>query len=289
MGKQLLNIPFLLLLFIFASAQTVIAQPDSITGSATGFNAGKGISGKKDSIGGRLELSITEFITSKLPDFMRIYSARLLEKPGLSGKINFNFAIDEFGNVPFCNILNSAIDDDTLENRLADFIISWKFDTIDKPGDVTIVTYPFDFSQENKPGSEALAVGTDSTGGRSKESIFRAIKTQSSEFKKIYHARLADKPGLKGKIYFKFAINELGSVVYCKVDSSTVNDETLENKLAALINRWKFEKTDIPGDIIAVNYPFVFSAGDTSGDAVFVATIAVILSLCLLAAALFIH
>jgi hypothetical protein len=263
MNKQLLNIPFLLPLFILASVQTVTGRPDTI--------------------GGRSELSITEFITSKLPEFMSIYSARLLEKPGLGGKINFNFAIDEFGSVPFCNIINSAIADDTLENRLADFILSWKFDKIDKPGDVTIVTYPFDFSRET------LALGTDSTGGRSKESIFRAIKTKSSEFKKIYRARLADKPGLKGKIYFKFAINELGSVVYCKVDSSTVNDETLENKLAESISRWKFEKTDTPGDILAVNYPFIFTPGGTLSDGVFFAIIAAILSLSLIAAGLLIH
>jgi hypothetical protein len=244
------------------------------------FIPGHAITAPADSIGGRSELSITEFITSKLPEFMRIYSARLLEKPGLGGKINFNFAIDEFGNVSFCNIINSAIDDDTLENRLADFIMSWKFDGIDKPGDVTIVTYPFDFSQGSTPGSETLTVGTDSTGGRSKESIFRAIKTQSSEFKKTYRMRLADKPGLKGKIYFKFAINELGSVVYCKVDRSTVNDTTLENKLAEMICRWKFEKSDVPGDILAVTYPFVFSSGGRSGIGVLLIAAAVIVSLC---------
>ena len=289
MDKQLLNTPFLLLLLLFTSAQTVTAQPDSIAGSAAVVNSGKDISGKNGSVGGRSELSITEFITSKLPEFMRIYAARLLEKPGLGGKINFNFAIDEFGNVPFCNIINSAIGDDTLENRLADFITSWKFGKIDKPGDVTVVTYPFDFSQESKPVSGALTVGTDSTGGRSQGSIFKAIKTQSSEFGKIYRARLADKPGLKGKIYFKFAINELGSVLYCRVDSSTVNDETLEKKLAELISRWKFEKTDTPGDILLVTYPFVFPAGGTLSDGVFFAIIAAILSLSLVAAGLLIH
>ena len=93
MDKLPLNIPFLLLLFIFASAQTASAQTDSMAGSATGFDTGKDISVKNDSVGGRSELSITEFITSTLPEFLRMYSARLLEKPGLSGKINFNFAI----------------------------------------------------------------------------------------------------------------------------------------------------------------------------------------------------
>ena len=262
-GKKLINITCLsclFLLFITMSAQAAAARADSI--------------------GGRSELSITEFIASKLPEFMRIYSARLLEKPGLGGKINFNFAIDEFGNVPFCNIVNSAIDDDTLENRLADFIMSWKFDRIDKPGDVTIVTYPFDFSQESKPGSETLTVGTDSTGGRSKESMFRAIITQSSEFNKIYRMRLADKPGIQGKIFFKFALNELGSVVYCKVDRSTVNDKILENKRAELISRWKFEKSDVPGDILAVTYPFVFPSGGKSGIGVLLIAAAVIVSLC---------
>lgn len=287
MDKSLLNTLSRLLLFLFASAQAVTAQPDSIAGSAIEFNT-EGISGQNNSTGSRSELSITEFIASKLPDFIRIYSARLLERPGLSGKINFNFAIDESGNVPFCNIINSAIGDETLEDRLADFIMSWKFEKIDKPGDLTVVTYPFDFSQESNPGSKAVSARTDSTEGRSTASIFRAIKKQSSEFKKIYRSRLSDRPGLKGKVYFKLAINELGNVLYCRVDSSTVNDVTLENKLAELIRKWKFDKTDIPGDILLVNYPFIFSSGGESGNTVLVATIATILSLCLLAAGLFV-
>ncbi|MBN2189094.1 MAG: AgmX/PglI C-terminal domain-containing protein [Chitinispirillaceae bacterium] len=261
--QQLINFSCLLLLFMFASSQTTAARPDSI--------------------GGRSELSITEFIASKLPEFMRIYSARLLEMPGVGGKIDFNFAIDESGDVPFCNIVNSAIGDDTLENRLADFIMNWKFEKIDKPGDITVVTYPFDFSQESKRGGGALAVGTDTAAGRSKESIFRAIKMQSSEFKKIYRARLAEKPGLKGKIYFKFAINERGSVTHCRVDSSTVNDTTLEKRLAELISGWTFERSDTPGDILAVTYPFVFSPRGSSGIGVLFIAAAAIVSLCLLA------
>jgi hypothetical protein len=279
MKKILAIFPSLLLLLIVSFTTPL----DSIAGSAAVFVKGKTISVQNDSVAGRSELSIAEFISSKLPEFMSIYAARLLEKSGLSGKISFNFAIDEFGNVPFCNIINSAIHDDTLEDRLSDFIMNWKFDKIDKPGDITVVTYPFDFSQESRSGSEALAVGTDSTGGRSKKSIFKAIKTQSSEFKKIYRARLADRPGLKGKIYFKFAINEFGSVVYCKIDRSTVNDETLENKLAELISRWKFEKTDTPGDLIAVNYPFIFTPGGKPGNGVVLITAAGLLSLGLLA------
>jgi hypothetical protein len=287
-GKSILPsvVQFLLISFVLATIHTVSAQSEPNAGPAAGGSITvRGITAKIDSAGGRSELSITEFITSKLPQFMSIYAARLLQRPGLSGKITFNFAIDESGSVPFCNIINPSLGDDTLEDRLADFIMGWKFEKSDKPGNITVVTYPFDFSQESAPGAETLALGADTTGSRSTESIFRSIKEQSSVFKKIYRDRCAEKPGLKGNVRFKFAINESGNVMYCKVDSSTVNDKTLENLLAASIAKWKFEISDVPGDLLVVTYPFVFSSG-TESDAAFIATVAVILALCLLAAGL---
>jgi TonB family protein len=270
MGRQLSYMTLLLLFSAAASAQSLSVSPYSTAGSAEG----------------RSDLSITEFIASKLPELLRIYAARLAEKPGVGGTIHFNFAIDESGNVPFCAVVNSAIGDDTLENRLADFIMSWKFDTAGTPGNVVMVTCPFDFSREKRPGGEALTVGTDTIGGRSKESILRTVKKRSSVFRELYRARLADKPGLEGAVCFRFVINESGKVVSCRVDSSTVNDRTLENRLAEEIRGWTFEKTDIPGDIAAVTYPFVFSAGVKRGTGVLLIAAALIVSLCSLVIAL---
>jgi hypothetical protein len=75
------------------------------------------------------------------------YNKRLREKPGLKGKITCKFAIDEFGKVIFCEVVNSDMDDSTLEADIIDKIKRWVFEKIDKPGDVTEVVYPFAFSQ----------------------------------------------------------------------------------------------------------------------------------------------
>jgi len=75
------------------------------------------------------------------------YNKRLREKPGLKGKITVKFAIDEFGKVIFCEVLESTMGDSELEATVVDKIKRWVFEKIDKPGDVTEVVYPFVFSQ----------------------------------------------------------------------------------------------------------------------------------------------
>lgn len=75
------------------------------------------------------------------------YNKRLREKPGLKGRITVRFAIDEFGNVLYCAVEESSIDDNILETLVMNRIKHWRFEKIDKPGDITEVVYPFVFSQ----------------------------------------------------------------------------------------------------------------------------------------------
>jgi TonB family protein len=75
------------------------------------------------------------------------YNKRLREKPGLGGKITVKFAIDEFGTVIFCQIVDTNMGDPTLEQEVVSKIKRWAFGKIDKPGDVTEVIYPFAFTQ----------------------------------------------------------------------------------------------------------------------------------------------
>jgi len=282
MKKSLLNIPSLLLLLIVSSVTALTTPPDSIVGTASEFTMNDGISGKNDFIGGRSKLSITIVIIEKLSEFKRIYTLRLLEKPGLEGEIDFKFGIDESGRVPFCTVAGSTMNDGTLENQFADFIKNWRFDKIDKPGDVFEVTYPFYFSPGSRPDTAGGTAAVHLMGGRSKGSIARVVTARLSELKKAYNARLSDKPGLGGRIIFIFAVNDLGSVIYCTVDRSTVNDEVLEKQLAGLINNWKFDKIDKSGDITKVTYPFVFTPGGKPGNGVLLIAAAVLLSLGLL-------
>jgi TonB family protein len=97
------------------------------------------------------------------------------------------------------------------------------------------------------------------TGGRSKASIMRVVMQNLAALRYAYNKRLREKPGLKGKITVKFAIDEFGKVIFCQVVESTMADSELETTVVGKIRRWVFEKIDKPGDVTEVVYPFVFS------------------------------
>jgi TonB family protein len=97
------------------------------------------------------------------------------------------------------------------------------------------------------------------TGGRSKASIMRVVMQNLAALRYAYNRRLREKPGLKGRITVKFAIDEFGKVIFCSVVSSTMGDPPLEKTVVSKIKRWVFEKIDKPGDVTEVVYPFVFS------------------------------
>jgi TonB family protein len=101
--------------------------------------------------------------------------------------------------------------------------------------------------------------GASLTGGRSKAGIMRVVMQNLAALRYAYNKRLREKPGLKGKITVKFAIDEFGKVIFCQVIESTMADQELETAVADKIKRWVFEKIDKPGDVTEVVYPFVFS------------------------------
>ena len=97
------------------------------------------------------------------------------------------------------------------------------------------------------------------TGGRSRASIMRVVMQNLAALRYAYNKRLREKPGLKGKITCKFAIDEFGKVIFCQVLESSMSDPQLEAEVVDKIKRWVFEKIDKPGDITEVEYPFAFS------------------------------
>ncbi|MBN2035205.1 MAG: energy transducer TonB [Chitinispirillaceae bacterium] len=101
--------------------------------------------------------------------------------------------------------------------------------------------------------------GASLTGGRSKASIMRVVMQNIAALRYAYNKRLREKPGLKGKITVKFAIDEFGKVIFCQILESTMADHELEVSVTDKIKRWMFEKIDKPGDVTEVVYPFVFS------------------------------
>jgi TonB family protein len=95
---------------------------------------------------GRSRSSIARVVQQNLAALRYAYNQRLRQKPGLKGRITVTFAIDEFGKVLFCKINESTMSDPVLESLVVKKIRLWRFDKIDKVGDVTEVVYPFVFN-----------------------------------------------------------------------------------------------------------------------------------------------
>jgi TonB family protein len=102
--------------------------------------------GGKIASGGRSRSSIMAVVFQNIPALRYLYNSRLNLIPGLKGKITVKFAVDEFGNVLHCEIVDSSIKDAELEQKVVTKIRAWRFDKIDKPGDVTEIVYPFVFA-----------------------------------------------------------------------------------------------------------------------------------------------
>jgi TonB family protein len=98
--------------------------------------------------GGRNRASIQRVVMQNMAALRYAYNKRLREKPGLCGKVMVKFAIDEFGKVVVAQMVESTINDSTFEQTVVARVKSWNFEKIDKPGDVTDVTYPFVFSND---------------------------------------------------------------------------------------------------------------------------------------------
>jgi TonB family protein len=97
--------------------------------------------------GARSRASVQRVVMQNIAELRYSYNRRVRENPGLQGTITIRFAIDEFGKVISARLVGSTMNDPELENTVLTKVKSWIFEKIDKPGDVTEVTYPFAFSQ----------------------------------------------------------------------------------------------------------------------------------------------
>lgn len=95
---------------------------------------------------GRSRVDIMRVVMQNLSALRYAYNQRLRDRPGLTGKITIKFAVDEFGNVIACEVIESSVADNQLETVIKGKILRWRFDRINKPGDITEVVYPFVFS-----------------------------------------------------------------------------------------------------------------------------------------------
>lgn len=96
------------------------------------------------------------------------------------------------------------------------------------------------------------------TGSRSPKDTYRTIRNNMASLKYAYYRQLKITPQMGDQIKLKWAIDELGNVIHCKVVSSKINNPEFEKVIIRKISAWTFDTTDIPGDVTEVTYPFVF-------------------------------
>jgi TonB family protein len=96
--------------------------------------------------GGRSRSSIMAVVYQNLSSLRYEYNKLLREKPGIKGNVKIRFSIDEFGKVIYCDVIESTIHDPAFERTVSAIISRWRFEKIDKPGDITEIVYPFAFS-----------------------------------------------------------------------------------------------------------------------------------------------
>ena len=105
-------------------------------------------------------------------------------------------------------------------------------------------------------------IATIGSRGRSKASIMRTVMQFLANMRYAYNTFLREKPGLKGRITIKFAINQDGTVIYARILNSTIEYCKMEKKELDIIVGRNFGKIDAAHDLTTVVYPFVFSFGN---------------------------
>jgi TonB family protein len=94
--------------------------------------------------------------------------------------------------------------------------------------------------------------------GRNPSDIYRVVTQHIGGLRSEYNKRLRANPRLRGTVTVKFAINQAGSVIWCKVIRSNLRDKMLELNIKKRIKRWKFDACGKCG-VAVVTYPFTFS------------------------------
>jgi hypothetical protein len=97
------------------------------------------------------------------------------------------------------------------------------------------------------------------SNGRSKSGIMRTVMENLPAVRYAYNRWLRQHPGAAGKITLKFAIDEFGNVIFCDVQSATLQGSELSSQVISIVKTWNFGKIDKPGDITEAVYPLVFS------------------------------
>ena len=104
----------ILLSFIVLHADTTETSPKYIKGGVLG--------------GGRSKASIMRVVMQNLSTLRHAYNKRLRTNRNLFGKITIKFAIDEFGEIIYSEVVSSTCRDTVFEKKINSLVSKWKFE-----------------------------------------------------------------------------------------------------------------------------------------------------------------
>jgi hypothetical protein len=110
-------------------------------------------------------------------------------------------------------------------------------------------------------GSVNIDAGGDGEaweGSIDREAVRRVIRSISSQIRSCYERQLRSDDTLRGKIVIKFEIVEQGRVRASRASSSSMNNPTVENCVAARIREARFPEPPT-GTVAVIDFPFVFT------------------------------
>lgn len=94
-------------------------------------------------------------------------------------------------------------------------------------------------------GGTASRTGTSGKASRSREEIELVFDRNKGAIFALYNRALRQDPTLEGKLVLRLTIAPDGSVTFCEVVSSELNDADLERKLVMRVKRFRFESRDV--------------------------------------------
>lgn len=98
----------------------------------------------------------------------------------------------------------------------------------------------------------------ESQGTLSREAIQSVVRRHTNEVRFCYERALQQNPNLAGRVMVHFVISPTGTVQSAVARENTVGDPQVGTCVAQAVQRWTFPAPE--GGLVAVNYPFVFSA-----------------------------
>jgi TonB family protein len=95
------------------------------------------------------------------------------------------------------------------------------------------------------PAGGASRSGSSGKASRSREEIELVFDKNKGAIFALYNRALRRDPSLEGKLVLRLTIDPNGTVSFCEIVSSELNDPELERKLVQRVKLFRFEEKDV--------------------------------------------